>query len=84
MSLDRKLREELRMGGSSNFGGFRGMGANGASLEKKSLNKKVTLFFHTINPEKMKHFSHEIKKYFFSERVPLRIELFFTYPQVMV
>ena len=44
MSLDQKLREELSMGESSEFGGFLGVGANGVDL-KKSPKVKNTIFF---------------------------------------
>ena len=56
MSLDLKLREELSIGGSSNFGGFLGVGANGENW-KKLLKYKKKLFYNTLNPEIMKYFS---------------------------
>ena len=53
--------------------GFSEVGGKRGRFENKSLSKKIPLFYKTINPEKMKHFTLQIKKnIFFCERLPLK------------
>ena len=74
MSLDQKYMEQLSMGGSYKFGGFRFSGGVGdwGGFEKISLSKKIPYFIKQSTLKKIKYFSLQMKKnIFFIERLPL-------------
>ena len=61
MSLAQKLRMELSIRGSSNFGGFlEGAVKGGGELTKISLSNKIFFFVIHSTLKKMKHFSPRI------------------------